>query len=341
VTEPDGRAKNAVEAWLAEHAPAYSPPFGWTLVGGGRSNLTYRLQDSAGQLLVLRRPPAHIDAPGAHDVAREYRVQRALRDGSPICVPGPIAFCPDLSILGAPFYVMQYVDGTIVRDRAGAESLDETARAAASRAVVTQLAELHQVPAESVGLSDFGRPDGYLVRQLRRWSAQIRGGGPAETTLARAAGLLARDMPPQRSSALLHGDYRLDNLVLSGQGQVRAVLDWELSTQGDPLTDLGWLLLYWRPSPDLAAMLPGGSELSGFLDRDELARLYAASTGADLSYLPYYLALAAWRLAIITLGVQARYRSGASAGEQLDADQLSGQVDALAAAAMQNLGASA
>ena len=341
MTEPDGGPGSAVDGWLAEHAPAYSPPFGWTLVGGGRSNLTYLLRDVAGRTLVLRRPPAHIDTPGAHDVAREYRVQRALRDGSAIRVPDPIAFCADPEILGVPFYVMQYVDGTIVRGRAEAESLDETARAAASRAVISQLAELHQVPAGSVGLSDFGRPGGYLARQLRRWSAQIREGGPAEATLSRAAELLARNMPPQRSSALLHGDYRLDNLVLSGQGQVRAVLDWELSTQGDPLTDLGWLLLYWRPSLELTAMLPGGSELSGFLDRDELARLYAAGTGADLSDLPYYLAFAAWRLAIITLGVQARYRAGAAAGEQLNADQLSGQVEALAAAALQNLGATA
>jgi len=341
VTAPDNQPRSAVDGWLARHAPGYSPPFGWTLVGGGRSNLTYLLCDAAGRTLVLRRPPAYIDAPGAHDVAREYRVQRALRDGSAISVPDPIAFCADQEILGVPFYVMQYVDGTIVRGRAEAESLNEVARAAASRAVVSQLAELHQVPAESVGLADFGRPGGYLARQLRRWSAQIRADGPAGTALTWAAELLARDMPPQRSSALLHGDYRLDNLVLSGDGQVRAVLDWELSTQGDPLTDLGWLLLYWRPPPELAALLPGGSELSGFLDRGELARRYAAGTGADLSDLPYYLAFAAWRLAIITLGVQARYRAGAGAGEQLDADQLSGQVEALAAAALQNLGASA
>jgi aminoglycoside phosphotransferase (APT) family kinase protein len=324
--------------WLAARVPGLVPPLTATLVAGGRSNLTYRVTDAAGRRLALRRPPARIEVAGAHDVAREFRIQAALRRGSRVRVAAPVALGEDAGLIGAPFTVMDFVDGTVVRDAASAAALDEPARRRAADALVDELVELHRRTPTELGLADLGRPDGYLRRQLRRWSAQIPPGSATAAMLIEGHTLLAARVPAQQRTAMLHGDFRLDNVIFSDAGEVLAVLDWELSTQGDPLADLGWLLLYWQPDEPLAAALPRGSELAGFPTAQHMADRYAAGTGLDLAHLGYYVALAAWRLAVITLGVEARYRRGAGAGGEVAVDRLAGEAELLAAAALAELG---
>ncbi|NKQ52374.1 phosphotransferase family protein [Amycolatopsis sp. K13G38] len=323
--------------WLEARVPGLTPPLTSTLIAGGRSNLTYRVTDAQGRSVAVRRPPARIDVKGAHDVAREVRIQQALSRRSNVRVAAQLAFCDDESVLGTPFSVMEFVDGTIVRDTASAAALDEPARVRAGRALVDELVELHRPSPAELGLADLGRPEGYLARQLRRWSAQIHGEQDSATPLREGHEQLTRRMPRQQRTALLHGDFRLDNVILSGTGDVRAVLDWELSTQGDPLADLGSLLLYWQPEDRLAKVLPRGSELPGFPAAAELTARYGTETGLDLGELPYYIAFAAWRLAIITLGVAARYRGGGRAGSDLGVDDLAVDAGVLAEFALSRL----
>lgn len=323
--------------WLARQVPDLEPPFTAELIAGGRSNLTYRVRDAAGRRVALRRPPARIEVEGAHDIAREFRIQQALSRRSSVRVPAQIAFCEDEDVIGAPFSVMEFVDGIVVRDAASAARLDEPARLQAGHALIDQLVDLHQASPAELGLADLGRPEGYLSRQLRRWSAQIDGESAAAALLRHGHELLARRIPRQQRTSLLHGDFRLDNVILSDAGEVRAVLDWELSTQGDPLADLGWLLLYWQPEPRLADILPRGSGLASFPAAADLLARYAAGTGLDLNGLPYYLAFAAWRLAVITLGVAARYRSGAGAGSDLAGARLDTDARLLAETALTRL----
>lgn len=325
--------------WLETCVPDLKPPLTSTLIAGGRSNLTYRVSDASGGCVVLRRPPARIEVKGAHDVAREFRIQQALSRRSRVRVATPIALCEDEDLIGVPFSVMAFVDGLVVRDSASAAALDERARHRASHALVDELGELHRACPVELGLGHLGRAEGYLARQLRRWSAQIHGESATATLLREGHLRLIRRLPPQQRISLLHGDFRLDNVILSPAGDIRAVLDWELSTQGDPLADLGWLMLYWKPEPQLADVLPRGSELEGFPVAEDLLARYTADTGLDLTELPYYLAFAAWRLAIITLGVAARYRGGARAGSELPVARLADDARLLAETSLQRLGA--
>jgi aminoglycoside phosphotransferase (APT) family kinase protein len=229
------------------------------------------------------------------------------------------------------------VDGTVVRDTAAAAALSPAVRRRVGHALVDELVALHRIEPAEIGLGDLGRPEGYLARQLRRWAAAIEGDSPTADLLRRGHRLLAARPPGPSRTALLHGDFRLDNVIVGDGGAIRAVLDWELSTRGDPLVDLGWLLLYWQPDAELAAVLPGGSELAGFPTADELAARYTAGTGADLTDLEYYRGFAAWRLAAITLGVRDRYRGGAAAGAGVDVDRLDTEAALLAAAALRHL----
>lgn len=325
--------------WLDERVPDLRPPLTSTLIAGGRSNLTYRVGDAAGHRVALRRPPALIEVRGAHDIAREFRIQQSLCERSRVRVAAQLAFCEDEDVIGAPFSVMEFVEGTVVRDTASAVALDDAARRRAGHALVDELVELHRPSPAELGLADLGRPEGYLGRQLRRWSAQIHGESATATLLREGHLRLVQRLPRQQRTALLHGDFRLDNVILSDAGHVRAVLDWELSTQGDPLADLGWLLLYWQPEHRLATVLPRGSELPGFPTAAELVARYAAGTGLDLTELPYYIAFAAWRLAVITLGVESRYRGGGRAGADVALDGLAADVGVLAELALARLDA--
>jgi aminoglycoside phosphotransferase (APT) family kinase protein len=303
-----------VTGWFGEHVPEAQPPLRTELIAGGRSNLTYRVVDAAGAAWVLRRPPLHGVLPSAHDMGREHRVISALA-GTPVPVPATFGLCQDEAVTGAPFYVMAYVDGIVPRDEATvAAGLDEPARAAAADSLVDALVALHEVDPDQVGLGELGRRSGYLERQLARWQRQLEQSRTRPLpALDEAHRRLAANLPAQVGPArIVHGDFRLDNVVLSPAGQVLAVLDWELCTLGDPLADVGLLLVYWAEPGDQT--LPLGTAptvMPGFPGRAALTEAYATRSGRDLSQLDLYVAFASWKLAVILEGVVARHAGGA------------------------------
>ncbi|HXW38787.1 MAG TPA: phosphotransferase family protein, partial [Acidimicrobiales bacterium] len=240
--------------------------------------------------------------------------------------PRTLGLCMDPAVNGSPFYVMSFVDGHIVRDERAASSLTEPARAEASRSLIDTLARLHAVDVDAVGLSDFSRRDGYLGRQLKRWHTQFSqstlDGVPGPPVVDRVHDLLVARIPEQQATAIVHGDYRLDNTVLDDGGDVLAILDWEICTLGDPLADLGLLLVYWAEPEDGAPSLIGvaPTTLPGFWRRRQLQERYAASSGLDTSGIAYYRAFGFWKLACILQGVHVRYASGAQAGDRSGAE---------------------
>lgn len=282
------------------------------VVVGGRSNLTYYVTSPAGSV-VLRRPPLRAVRPTAHDMTREHRVLCALH-GTAVPVPRPLLLCTDPDVLGAPFYVMERVYGVIARDRLPDGYAPPPRRAAMTDALVDVLADLHDVDPAAVGLTGFGRPDGYLDRQLRRWAGEwqaLRTGDDLPGVDALAAELVA-GVPKEPSGPVVHGDYRLDNVVLdpADPTRVAAVLDWEMSTLGDPLADLGLLLVYWQPAPG-TVVTPSVTSLPGFPARSALVARYAARRDVDLAALPWYVALGCFKLAVVVAGIVARQRAGA------------------------------
>jgi aminoglycoside phosphotransferase (APT) family kinase protein len=303
-----------VTAWFREHVPGARPPLEVGQLPGGRSNLTYRVTDAAGNDWVLRRPPLRGVLPSAHDMGREHTVISALA-GTPVPVPAAVGLCWDPAVTGAPFYVMGYVDGVVPRDEATvAAHLDEPARAAAADSLVDALVALHDVDPDRVGLGRLGRRHGYLERQLARWQRQLEQSRtrplPALDEVHRR---LAANLPAQVGPArIVHGDFRLDNLVLSPAGRVLAVLDWELCTLGDPLADVGLLCVYWAEPGDATLPLQAApTVMPGFPGRAAITAAYAARSGRDLSELDTYVAFACWKLAVILEGVVARHAGGA------------------------------
>jgi aminoglycoside phosphotransferase (APT) family kinase protein len=305
-----------------------------SLIAGGKSNLTFRLSSAAGTL-ILRRPPTGELLPSAHDMSREVRVQRALVDSA---VPVPhVVLYDGGDLLGVPFYVMAEVAGRVIRDElpAGYADTDED-RVAMADALVDVLADLHAIEPEAVGLADFGRPEGFLERQLRRWTGQwqitMTEPDPAMDELA---GRLARRIPESRGRAIVHGDYRLDNCLLGAEdpSRIEAVLDWELSTLGDPLADLGILLFYWvEPGAPRPVLTPAVTQEPGFPGRRHLAERYAARTGIDLDDLVYYEAFAHFKFAAVAQGIAARVAAGAMAGQHFG--ELDGEVLRIAEAGL-------
>ena len=296
-----------------------------TLIAGGKSNLTYRVDSRSGSL-ILRRPPLGHVLPTAHDMGREFRVMSAL-GGTTVPVPKMLHFCTDAEVLGQPFYVMERVEGHIVTTQlpAGyAETPEE--RATLSNGLIDVLAALHTVDYESVGLGEFGRPDGYMARQVSRWGKQwdatrVEG---LDGVDALAADLTAQ-LPATQRASIVHGDYRLDNTMLhpTEVGRINAVLDWEMSTLGDPLADLGVLLVYWSQESDAEMRrrsMPVGSvtALPGFLSREQVAAGYASRSGLDVSDLPWYVAFGFFKLAVVCAGIAMRVKGGAMVGEDFD-----------------------
>ncbi|HEX4110280.1 MAG TPA: phosphotransferase family protein [Solirubrobacteraceae bacterium] len=306
---PPGIDPAGVLQWMLAHVGELRPPLAFQRIGHGQSNLTYRANDAGGRSWVLRRPPLGPLLPSAHDVAREYRIISAL---APVGVPVPstVGVCEDPQVTGGPFYVMQDVDGVVLKDMRAGREVSAQARAAAGRGLAETLAQIHAIDVAAAGLGDLARHEGYAERLIRRWSEQWRqtDGGERPIVLELAERLHA-GIPEQTEVALVHGDYRLDNLILGPDGSVRAVLDWELSTLGDPLADLGLLLVYTTEAGDPSRPLgASATELPGFPTRAELVDLYAAASGRDVSAVPFWTALGAWKLAIVLEGVIARAR---------------------------------
>jgi aminoglycoside phosphotransferase (APT) family kinase protein len=325
-----------VTAWLAAQVPGLRPPLAFDVLPGGRSNLTYRVTDADGRRWVLRRPPLRGVLASAHDMAREHRVLAAL---GPTAVPVPpvVALCEDPAVTGAPFFVMDHVDGLVLRDRAAAALLPgHGARRRAAEDLVDTLVVLHAVEPAGVGLSGLGRRDGYVARQLRRWHGQWQQSRTRELpAIDEVHARLSARLPDQQGSTIVHGDYRLDNTIVGRDGLVAAVLDWELCTLGDPLADVGLLLVYWSEAGDAVPALPtGASAEPGFPSRAELRDRYAERSGRDLADLDVYVALANWKLAIILEGVHARFASGAYGHRDPLAEAYGERVPLLAQAAL-------
>lgn len=309
---PDGIDVEGVTGWLLDRTEL-AAPLRFDVIQGGRSNLTYRVFDAEDRQVILRRPPLHGVIESAHDMGREHRIMAALADTA-VPVPSTVGFEPDPDVTGAPFYVMRAVDGTVVRDGAAARELSETVRAAASRDLVDVLARLHAVDPDAAGLGDLGRKEAYVERQLRRWHGQLTRTRTRELPLLdEVHARLAADVPEQGPAAIVHGDYRLDNVIVDpATGQVRAVLDWELATLGDPRADVGLLHVYWTESDDLTIpLLDSPTVVAGFPGRDEVIATYGEVSRRDLGELPYFVALGYWKLACILEGVYSRYASGA------------------------------
>ncbi len=307
---PAGIDGPAITRWLGERVPVHEP-LRFSLISGGRSNLTFDVTDAAGGHWVLRRPPIGHVLATAHDMEREHRIIAALRD-TPVPVPPTVDLCTDTEVNDAPFFVMDYVDGLILRDRATAEKLDEPARVAAGTDLIDVLAAIHAVDPDEVGLGDLGRREHYVERQLKRWHGQWERSAYTHVTgIDDVHRRLSADVPEQHESTIVHGDYRLDNCIVTPDGRVAAVLDWELCTLGDPLADIGLLLVYWSERTDGFSALPESpTTVPGFASRAQITERYAQASGRQVDEVDYYVALGYWKLACILAGVATRYADG-------------------------------
>lgn len=295
------------------------------LIAAGMSNLTYVVTPDGGSpddAVILRRPPTGAVLATAHDMVREHKVISALA-GTPVPVPRTLHLCTDTAVLGAPFYVMERVIGVHVVTELPPGYADEPGqRREVADGLIDVLADLHTVDPAAVGLSGFGRPEGFLERQVRRWTKQWDATRDTDRPeLDALAARLAETVPVTQRSGITHGDYRLDNCLLDPEvrGRIRAVLDWEMSTLGDPLTDLGMLFVYWpQAGEDREVSLSKVTTLPGFPTRLELAERYAAGTGTDLSALNWYVGFAFFKFAAIVAGIVARGKAGAMAGKDTE-----------------------
>jgi aminoglycoside phosphotransferase (APT) family kinase protein len=320
--------------WLvANGVPAASELPSVHLILGGRSNLTYRLEFPSGPAgaapvrLVLRRPPLGHVLPTAHDMTREYRLISALH-GTSVPVARPVAFCTDTEVIGSPFYVMEYVAGAAVRTTEQAAAITPEQARLISERLAGMLATIHGLDVTEVGLGDFGRPDGYMRRQLSRWQKQWDLSASRDVPgYHELVARLEEGLPEGGEGTLVHGDFRLDNVLLApaepgDAPQIAAVVDWEMATLGDPLADLALTLVYWADpgEPDWLDIDVGATATAGpgFLTRAEFAATYAEQTGRDLSPIGYYMAFGCFKLAVVLEGINARFLQKKTVGEGFD-----------------------
>ncbi|WP_424893530.1 phosphotransferase family protein [Streptomyces sp. XH2] len=315
---PPGLDPERLRAHLERELPGLvRGPLTARLIEGGRSNLTYAVSDGTSRWVVRRPPLGHVLAT-AHDMRREHRVISALH-GTAVPVPGALLLCEDESVLGAPFYVMEFVDGTPYRTAGQLAAIgpDRTRRVVLGLA--DTLVRLHAVDPEAAGLADFGRPEGFLERQLRRWGKQLEASRNRELPgIDALRSALAAALPASPAAAVVHGDYRLDNVLIGADDTVAAVLDWEMSTLGDPLTDLGLLVMYSEQEPVPGSPISTTREAPGHPAPAEIVERYAAASGRDVSALPWYTAFAYFKLAVILEGIHYRYTLGQTVGAGFD-----------------------
>ena len=335
-----GLDDDAVTRWLRDHVDLLDGPVSFTLIAAGGSNLTFRVVDQSGHAFALRRPPVTAVLATAHDMDREWRILSGLA-GTAVPVPAPVARCDDADITGAPFYVMAFADGTILRTEADGARLDEAAAATATESLVDVQVALHAIDPDAVGLGDLTkRHTGYVERQLRRWRTQVDRAKVRELPLLDDLhDRLALTVPAESGApSLVHGDYRFDNVVLGDDHRVAAVLDWELCTIGDAVADACWSLLYWIDPGDPLPFLDSAPTLAPvFPRRAAAAELYATRSGRDLATLGWFTVFGYWKMACIVEGVYARRLQGAQGGgarggaAQSDPSSIADRVDAFLA----------
>jgi aminoglycoside phosphotransferase (APT) family kinase protein len=342
---PKGIDAARVAEWYAANVAGAAPPLAFSIIASGHSNLTYRVVDAAGNRTVLRRPPLGARLATAHDMVREHKILSGLAP-TDVPVPPVLGLCTDEAVNGAPFYVMAFVDG-VVLDTAAAvrDQVPAAQRMGLGWDVIEVLARLHRVDVDAVGLGDLGKREAYLDRQLRRWRTQWEQSKTRELPAMEEVGeALERHKPPQLRTGIVHGDYRIGNMLVRG-GRIAAVLDWELCALGDPLADVGFLMNNWAEPGEALAFVPGSAAVSptaagGFPTRAQLLARYEERTGAGTANVDYFRAFQYWRLAAIVEGVLARYLKNVM-GKQADTSAFRAQVDGLAAqaqAAVRRLG---
>ncbi|MFJ2744159.1 phosphotransferase family protein [Streptomyces sp. NPDC087440] len=316
---PPGLDPERLRAYLDRERPGLvGGPLTVRLIEGGRSNLTYDVTDGRARWVVRRPPLGHVLAT-AHDMKREFRVISGLHP-TRVPVPTPVLLCEDVEVLGAPFYVMEFVEGKPYRTSQELAPLGPERTHAAVLGLVDTLVELHAVDPEAVGLGDFGRPEGFLDRQLRRWGKQLDASRNRDLPgIDELHAALGRALPDSPAPTVVHGDYRLDNVLIGGEGdEIRAVLDWEMSTLGDPLTDLGLLVMYGTELDLPDSPITTTASAAGHPTADEIVARYAAASGRDVSAVHWYTAFAWFKLAVILEGIHYRYTLGQTVGAGFD-----------------------
>jgi aminoglycoside phosphotransferase (APT) family kinase protein len=330
-----GIDEERVEKWLNANIKEAQGPYTYHLIAGGRSNITFRVVDANGMQMVLRRPPMGHVLATAHDMAREHRLITAV-GRSNVPVPRTLGLCTDVEVNGAPFYVMAYVPGVVLDSPDKGTLLSVEHRLTASEDLIDVLADLHAVDVDEVGLGDLAKRDGYVERQVKRWSTQWANSKTRDLpAIDEVATRLGNNIPLQQGVSIAHGDYRFGNCLTDVEnGRIAAVLDWELCTLGDPLADLGYVGIYWTDPgmPNMRGTDPSG--IDGFPTFDHLVERYATRTGRDCSNIGYYKAFASFRLAVICEGVYARYLHGAMGDQQIDLEPMKLTVETLAESAL-------
>ena len=306
-----------VSQWLVANIPGAAAPFTFDLIAGGRSNLTFKVTGADGTQFVLRRPPLGHVLATAHDMAREFRIIAAV-GRTDVPVPPALGLCTDEAVNGAPFYVMGFVDGIVLDSPEKGLLLPAELRVQASEHLIDVLADLHAVDIDAVGLGDLAKREGYVARQVKRWSSQWANSKTRELpAIDEVARLLGERLPEQQGVSIAHGDYRFGNCLTDvGAGRIAAVLDWELCTLGDPLADVGYLGVYWFDGAAANNRTNDPTPAGGFPAYSDLLQRYALRTGRDLSGIGYYVAFSCWRLAVISEGVYARYLHGAMGNQE-------------------------
>ncbi len=324
---PRGIEPGPVTAWILERRPDLVEPLDFEMITGGASNLTFRVTDQAGTKLVLRRPPTGHVLASAHDMAREHRIMAALQDTA-VPVPPLVGLCQDDEVNGADFYVMEFVEGKIVFDRADGDAVEPALRPVMTNSLTDTLAALHAIDPDDVGLGDLGRKEDYCARQLRRWKRQVDEGSDRDMPLFQDLHeRFVAAIPPQQGAGIVHGDYRMDNCMMGDDGSVAAVLDWELCTLGDVLADVAGMAMWWGDDPAAGGRLADvPTRADGFGSRVDMLERYALHSDRDVSDLPWYVAFQHWRLAAISEGVRVRFAAGAMGDQEGTAN-----ADALAA----------
>jgi aminoglycoside phosphotransferase (APT) family kinase protein len=326
-TTPQGYDVPAVEAWIKDNAPELSPPFTWTRLEGGHSNLTFKLTDGTGRNSVIRRPPLGELLPKAHDMGREWALISALQH-TDVPVPKAIAFCTSAEVTGANFYIMSMVDGHPLYTMEDAEHyVPKGNRKVLADSFIDVLACLHSQDPDELGLGELAKRDSYVARQVktwyRSWTASVVPAGYDDPRAHEIKEYLLAHLPDQGPIRIVHGDYGVHNTLVGTDGKVAAVVDWEISTLGDPLADLAYALNQWNGPEDVPPGGRGGpTTIGGFPLRQYLTDRYAEKTGRDLSKLDYYVAFNRWKSACINHGVYARYMAGQKSTEGVDTETL-------------------